>query len=252
MSAATGLEEDLWRVLPGEELTITAVDATITSQTPEGYCAYTEALLNSTITYTYQVTSDGFMCIELDFPKRNSVDIWKNGERVYSETMTLPQMMAVGDVQVGDVVEIKATCKNANETGSLDISAAILNNERFAKCYEILSSSVLELTEFSTTRVEGTINCDRDGLLYTSVPQNGNWKVYVDGEETEVTLIGDVMVGVKLTQGAHEVQLRYHNAAFAWGWKISLVCAAILAVLVYRDKYGSLPVGKYQKKKEKR
>ena len=47
---------------------------------------------------------------------------------------------------------------------------------------------------------EGTIDCDRDGLLYTSVPQNGNWSVKVDGKPAEIKLVGDCMVAVNLTQ----------------------------------------------------
>ena len=247
MSAATGLEEDLWRILPGEELAISAEDVTVTNQTAAGHCSYKDALKGGTITYTYQVTSDGFFCVELDFPKRNNVAIWKNGELVYNETMTLAQMMAVGDVQVGDVVQIKATCKNANESGTLDISAAILNRGRFEACYDVLSASQLELTEFSTTRVSGTINCDRDGLLYTSIPQNGNWFVTVDGEEAEVVLTGDVMVGVMLTEGQHEVEFRYRNAAFSWGWKISLLCAVVFGVLVWQERKKKPRGGKYRK-----
>jgi uncharacterized membrane protein YfhO len=99
--------------------------------------------------------------------------------------------------------------------------------------------------------VAGIIDCDRDGLLYTSIPQNGNWTVKVDGEKAEVVLTGDVMVGVALTEGEHEVEFRYRNEAFAWGWKISLLCAAAFGILVYLDKKKQPPVGKY-KKKEKR
>ena len=140
-------------------------------------------------------------------------------------------MMAVCDVAVGDVVEIRASCK-ANENGTLTVTAAILNEERFYECYETLNASTLELTEFSNTRVSGQIECDRDGLLYTSIPQNGNWSVEVDGCEAEVVLVGDAMIGVMLTEGTHEVTISYHNTAFNVGWKISLACVALLGLLI--------------------
>ena len=247
MMAATGMEEDLWRILSVDEYTVTGEDVTITDQNNSGKISYTDGLKGAAITYTYTVTSDGFMCVELDFPKRNNVSLWKNGEQLYSETMTLQQMLAVGDVVAGDVVEVRATCKNSNESGTLDVSAAILNMDRFETAYDLLAASTLELTEFETTYVAGTITCDRDGLLYTSIPQNGNWSVKVDGEDAEVTLTGDVMVGVLLTEGEHEVEFIYHNAAFAWGWKISLLCAAIFALLVYRERKKYPQGGKYKK-----
>ena len=251
MVAATGMDTDLWRILSQDEWVITAEDVTIKEQKASGYCSYSGGLKGATITYTYTITSDGFMCVELDFPKRNNVSIWKNGQQLYSETMTLKQMMAVGDVVAGDEVQIKATCTGSNESGSLDISAAILNMDRFAACYDVLAASTLELTEFATTYVAGVIDCNRDGLLYTSIPQNGNWSVRVDGREAEVVLTGDAMVGVELTEGTHEVEFIYHNKAFAWGWKISFLCTAIFAGLVYLERKPHFVDGKY-KKKEKR
>ena len=249
MKAATGLEEDLWWIMTQDEWTISAEDVTVTDQKATGRCSYTDGLKGGIITYTYDISTDGFMCVALDFPKRNSVSIWKNGEQLYSETMTLPQMLAVADVTAGDVVEIKAKCQNANESGTLDVSAAILNMERFDAAYRVLAASTLELTEFETTYVAGTINCDRDGLLYTSIPQNGNWSVRVDGEEAEVVLTGNVMVGVLLTEGEHEVEFVYRNAAFAWGWKISLLCAAIFGALTYKEYKKPPRGGKYKKEK---
>jgi uncharacterized membrane protein YfhO len=78
------------------------------------------------------------------------------------------------------------------------------------------------------------INCNRAGLLYASIPQNGNWEVKVDGKSAEIQLVGDCMVGVMLTQGQHLVEYTYRNAAFALGWKISLFCAAIFGMLAYK------------------
>ena len=132
----------------------------------------------------------------------------------------------------------------------MTISAAVLNRERFEQAYEQLSASTLELTEFGTTEVAGTITCDRDGLLYTSIPQNGNWYAEVDGEPVETVTVGKAMTSVMLTEGTHEVRFFYRNKAFAWGWKISLACAAVFALLIYRDSQTSGRTGKYQNQKK--
>ena len=176
------------------------------------------------------------ICDECRVIKRNGVVIRHNGLELYSETTSLPQMMAVGDVQVGDEIEVVMSCKEG-ENGTMTLSAAILNMDRFWRGYEKLKASPLELTAFSNTRVEGTIRCDRDGLLYTSIPQNGNWSAYVDGEPAEIRLVGDAMVAVELSQGEHHVEFRYGNPAFSLGWKISLgalVLFGLLIVLLYK------------------
>ena len=251
LSAATGMGEDAWKLMDGQSLTIEGVDVTVTDQNSSGYCAYQDGLSGSTVIYTYQVNSDGFFCVDLNMPKRNSISIWKNGVELYSETMSLPQMLAVGDVSVGDVVQVRATCK-AEESGTITVTAAILNEERMRACYEALAVSTLELTDFCNTRVAGTIDCNRDGLLYTSIPQNGNWSVKVDGQEAEIVLTGDVMVGVMLTAGSHQVEFIYHNAPFSLGWKISLACAAVFAILASVYYPPQSRHGKFEAKKQNR
>ena len=251
ISAATGVQEDVWSILSGEDLIIEGQDVTITEQNPTGYCKYKVDLANGTIVYSYTVDTDGFMCIYVNQPKRNGVAIWVNGQQRYTESITLPQMLAVGDVSMGDVVELKATCKTAGESSNMTISAAVLNQARFEQAFAELRASTLELTEFANTEVIGTIDCDRDGLLYTSIPQNGNWHVEVDGEEAEAVAVGEAMTSVMLTEGTHEVRFFYHNKAFALGWKISLACAAVFALLVW-CRSRNVKEGKYQKNKKRK
>ena len=251
MQAATGTGEELWWLLGGSDFSVTGEDVEITDVNAKGQCSYKNGLKGATITYTFTVPTDGFMCVSLDFPKRNNVSLWRNGQQLYSETMTLPQMMAVGDVRAGDEVLIKATCKNANESGNLTVSAAVLDMAAFENCYNVLAASTLELTEFTTARVSGTVDCNRDGLLYTSIPQNGNWFALVDGVPAETVAVGEAMVGVQLTEGNHQITFEYRNEAFDWGWKISLVCVLIFAVLCYVENQKRRPVGKYEMKKER-
>ena len=252
ISTATGLQEDVWRMQGGDELTVEGKDVTIADWNPSGSCSYKDAAKNATIVYRYTVNADGFMCVSVNFPKRNDIAIWVNGEHRYTEAISLPQMLAVGDVSMGDEVELRMTCKNAGESSTMTISAAVLNPDRFERCYEVLSASTLELTEFSNTNVVGMIDCNRDGLLYTSIPQNGNWYVKVDGEEAETLTVGEAMTAVMLTEGAHEVQFYYRNGAFALGWKITLVCVAIFVTLIYRSNSQSDKKGKYEKSKKEK
>ena len=162
------------------------------------------------------------MCVNLDLSKKNNFKIFFNGTELYSETYSLPQMLSVYTVRPGDVVELEMTCK-VSETGTIKISAAILDEYLFREGYNVLSASTMEVTMFSNTEVHGTIQCEQDGVLYTSIPQNGNWTAVVDGKEAETLAIGNAMVGLLLSEGTHTVQFIYHNAAFSLGWKISLV-----------------------------
>ncbi len=234
-TAATGVQEAVWYRIPGEYLSLSSVDATITEQDGTGYLKYSDTKKNGSVTYTFAVPRDGFACIHLNLPKRNDYYVSINGTELYKETISLPQMIAVDDVTAGDVIEVRVVCK-ADENSTMTVEAAVVDMDVFWRGYEILNASTLQLTAFESSYVKGLIDCDRDGLLYASIPQNGNWEVTVDGKPAEVHLVGDCMVGVMLNAGQHVVEYAYRNKAFSLGWKVSLLCAVIFGVLVCRTQ----------------
>ena len=245
-SAATGLPGNVWYQIPGEHLTVKGNGVTITDNTGNGFIRYSEAMGNSNVTYSYVAAKDGFCCIRLDLPKRNEYYVSINGLELYKETISLPQMIAVDDVKTGDLIEVRILC-NSGESSTMDVKAAILDHDLFWRGYEILNASTWRLTEFESTYVRGIIDCNRDGLLYTSIPQNGNWKVKVDGSLADTVLVGECMTAVPLSQGQHIVEFRYENPAFSLGWKISLACVAVFGLLVWLNQGRPLP-GKEKKR----
>ena len=236
--AATGLLGDVWHTIPPEYTDIYGSGTQVTDQRDSGFCSYSDSAVNSNVIYSYVADRDGFACVHLDLPKRNDFYVSVNGNEQYRETISLPQMLAIGDVHAGDVIDIRIVCKEG-ESGSATVNVAIMDDALFRLGYELLSSSTMNLTSFSNTLVEGTINCNRDGLLYTSIPQNGNWHAEVDGQEQEITLVGDCMIGLELTQGAHTLRFVYRNDAFRLSCIITGVSAGIFLLLVivfYRPK----------------
>ena len=230
---ATGLEENTWYILPGSALTINATGPTLNSQLHSGYCSYsTDSSTDGSITYNYTADRSGFMCVDLNLSQKNNITILLNGTELYKETYSLPQMLSIATVHPGDVVEIQLACKK-NESGTITIDAAILDETVFRKGYNILSQSIYNITTFNDTRILGTIDCVHDGVMYTSIPQNGNWMTIVDGELVETALVGNVMIGVLLSEGKHSVEFIYQNNAFNLGSKISIACLILFTTLIY-------------------
>ena len=232
-TAATGIYSNVWHpVSPqvtGEDVTLDSINGNHTK--------YSGAKSGSSVTYSFPMVREGFVCLDFDVTDRNSYTVWHNGVQLYSESLSLTQMIAACDVLPGDVIEVKLTCKQ-DEEGRMTVRAAVLDDEIFRRGYEVLKASTLQITEFDSTRIVGTIDCDRDGLLYTSIPQDGGWSVTVDGEEAQTKLVGDVMTAVALTEGSHDIEITYRNAAFDLGWKISAICLLLfgLTAPIYYSK----------------
>lgn len=246
-TAASGVEGDVWHLIGS--VSISGNGATVTESTDGGYCRYQDTTDHSDVTYTYQVDQDGFACVHLNLPKRNDFYVSLNGTELYKETISLPQMLAVGDVKKGDVLSLRIAC-DAGEDSTMTVSAAVLDRGRFNEGYAVLSAAQLELERFESTRLEGTVTCDRDGLLYTSIPQNGNWKVTVDARQGDTVLVGDCMLAVELTEGTHRLVFTYQNAAFDLGLKITFGCILFLVLIAWAT-YRSDPrsrKGKYRRR----
>ena len=229
VEAAAGVK-DVWSTVSGNSVKITANEnVTLSGVSSSGYCSYKTAK-GGTVTFSFTPTEEGFFCIDINQTKRNSFTVRKNGKFLYSESYALPQMIAVSDVAPGDKIEVVFTC-TAGDSGSITVKNGLLNEAKFRTAYDILHASIWELTEFSTTKVEGTIYCDRDGLLYTSIPQTGNWQAKVDGKAVETVQIGKAMLGIYLPEGQHTVTLTYQNKAFVLGAVATAVSAVTLIAL---------------------
>ncbi len=256
--AATGVKSAVWSQISGKYFEVTAGSGVkIKNKYDSGYTSFKSGTQDTRLTYTYSIQEEGFMCLDLTLYANKKFSVWHNGLRLYSETYSLPMTMAVCDVKPGDTVEVIVECA-AQTDSAVSIKGYMLDQEVFWEGYEILSASTLQLTEFSDTYISGVIKCDRDGLLYTSVPQcgnertepgigedgtvtkasaspQGNWVVYVDGVKVDNVLVGQCMVAVELTEGIHTVELRYENKAFEYGSVISFACAAIFGGIILTD-----------------
>lgn len=246
LSAASGIEGDVWHRVDKENLKVTSENLKLTNSTSSGYASYETTATQGKVIYTFTANRSGLMCLDLTLPKRNNFTVSLNGNVLYSESYSLPQMLSVSDVTPGDVVEVTLTCK-ANERGSATVMSAILDEELFRKAYNILSASTLDITTMENTFVEGTIQCDRDGLLYTSIPQNGNWTAMLDGKPVDILLVGDAMIAIPISEGRHTVSFTYRNPAFSLGWKVSLIAALIFIFAIYIVYAPRRKKGKYEK-----
>ena len=245
LQAAAGVDGKVWQFIPRADLEVTGENVTIGEPSTLGRYTYSDATTSSYIVYNYTIREEGLLCINLDLTGRNSYTVLKNGVEVFNESISLPQLIAICDVVPGDVITVRIRGKG-EPTGTTTLLAAVMQHDVFREAYEKLSRSTYQVTSFENTHVEGTIECDRDGLMYTSIPQDGNWSVTVDGEPAEITLIGEAMIGVKLTEGSHTVVFDYHNAAFSLGWKISLACTLAFVVIALAFYPFRIKKGRYE------
>lgn len=237
--AATDTNSDIWTFVNGNHLSIFATDVTLSDASQSGSCDYAATPeKGGNVVYKYVANKEGYLCLDLyiglynsSYGASNRFSVWKNGTELFNNNYSLSQVFGVADVQPGDVVELHVECK-ADEEGYINAHAGILDEEIFRSGYDMLAACTLKLDTFTGTFVEGTITCDRNGVLYTSIPQDGNWIAMVDGERAEIVKIGDAMSGLLLSEGNHTVRFLYRNYDFIIGCGISILSASIFLVIL--------------------
>ena len=127
---------------------------------------------------------------------------------------------------------ITATVKySANPGTSLTVYAYELTQNDFYNAISYLNDEELEVTDYSSTDLKGTVTALNDGLLFMSIPYSEGWTAYVDGKEQEITPIGDAFIGLELDAGKHDIELKYSPEGFGTGLLISIGSLAVMAGL---------------------
>ena len=238
-SAATGIDVPVYTPIPQEEWLRLVTDDTNIIQENGFTISYTESTDDKGhFFYTYTAQSSGLLTIYLyNDSKTDDYTVFRNNEELFTDSIVENcQMVCIGNVEEGDEIRIKISCppqKNGADRKQTKsrISGAILDLGVFLQGYDILNRNTLQLTSFSNTSVAGNIFCSEAGLLYTSIPQDGNWSVYVDGKKAEYKLVGEAMLALELGAGEHTVEFRYCNKAFVVGCCISGISVVVLIVL---------------------
>ena len=86
------------------------------------------------------------------------------------------------------------------------------------------------VTRYSGSEIEGTIDMREGGYLVTSIPWSTNWHVYVDGVDTQTTVVNLGFVGAQVSGGSHTVRLAYEDMGQTVGVAMSVGCVSMLAV----------------------
>lgn len=122
------------------------------------------------------------------------------------------------------------------EEAELNMYLYQYHDDVMQNCLAEMQECVYEIDTFEDTYVSGTIHAAEDGILYTSIPYYRGFKAYVDGKETEIVKIGDVMIGVRVSAGVHTVEFRYFTYGLKIGIVVSLFGMLLLAGSVFYKK----------------
>jgi len=156
-------------------------------------------------------------------------------------------LTALGYSETG-LQEIVMTILDESTIGFKDISVLSVPVTTYRDSVARLQTGAAENITVENNRITCTITAKQAGVLQMSVPFSEGWSAWVDGEKAETFLSGGMYTGIRLTEGAHTVEMRYCTPGLKLGACVSAAAAIVfvlVSVLSCGKKRAKKPVGKH-------
>ena len=102
--------------------------------------------------------------------------------------------------------------------------------EKSAIAQLLEKNSETKVEKLSQTDIRFTVNASANDVLFTTIPAEKGWTVYVDGNAVEYgTALNDALMTVELTEGEHIVEFKFFAAGLGTGI-ILTVCGILIFV----------------------
>lgn len=170
----------------------------------------------ATVTYTFDMPKDGKLYMYLPSTYERQIDVKVNGvsKGKYFEGDN-NYMRMLGEFKAGESVKVEFVL-NKDNLYYRKAEFAVGNEEMMKTALnELLEMNKdTDCTLPAKTRVVTNVNCDKDMTLFTTIPEEKGWTVYVDGVKTDYEVTVDSLISVPLTAGAHTVEMKFVTAGY--------------------------------------
>lgn len=124
-------------------------------------------------------------------------------------------------------IKIKVEDKNINS----DLIAYTINKKEFSKFYKEISDELVTITENKEDYIKGNVKIKEDKIIFTTIPYDKAWQVYIDDKEVETYAIDNTLLAFDITEGEHNIVLRYKVRGGKLGITISLI--SLISLVIY-------------------
>ncbi len=187
-------------------------------------------------TISPQIDGNVYIYVSTDNSNELSFTSEKYGQKTIGIEDTF--IIDLGYYDAGDLIDVSLNCSQMDSSeGYAEVYAYSCDESVLARGYNKLSKSALNVTKHTDTVIEGTVNVKEDSYLYSSIPYDKGWSVYIDGEKTDTFTVGNSLLTVAIKHGDHTVRYKYTPQGLKIGAIISAVSiAGICIYTVYKTK----------------
>lgn len=192
------------------------------------------------ITFKYEITETQNIYVYIDAADIDSALISAGGFTYNQSIDNDPYILDVGTVEAGTDLYISYSIKDDKISSTVNQYVYGMDKAKFVDAYnKINAGGVLDVTKNTESRIEGTIKLAEGKMLYTSIPYDEGWSVYVDGvklDDSSIVRVGDALMGVYMDSGEHTVEFKYTPRGFVLGLGVSAVGILLFVLMLILKK----------------
>lgn len=118
----------------------------------------------------------------------------------------------------------------SNEESYLYAYMYNINSDNFIKAYSILNKNNVKITNYKSNRIESSVKVDYSMTMYSSIPYDNGWKVYINNKQVKTFKLAESLLGFDIPKGENNIKLIYIPEKFYLGISISLISLCIIMV----------------------
>lgn len=111
-----------------------------------------------------------------------------------------------------------------------------MDNDKYINFFNNINNNKVYITDFKENNIKGNINSINEQVIYTSIPYDEGWEVYIDGKKVNTFSLGDALLAFNISKGKHNIELKYNIPNIKVYVLLSVVSLIILAFLIINKK----------------
>jgi uncharacterized membrane protein YfhO len=146
----------------------------------------------------------------------------------------------IGELSAGQSFDMTfARSAKTPTNGSTNYFVCKVNKENLQTAYsQIQNNGILNVIDHTESYIKAEIDLTTD-FIFTSIPYDKNWKIEIDGipaGDNEIFLVGNAYIGIKTSQGHHEITFTYKQTELYTGIIVSAIAICILFSIAIIEK----------------
>lgn len=220
-----------------DDITYTNINDILMTGIEEGDMKFSKIVDGQTGSICFEITPETEQNVYI-YVDSSSVDSVSVSSLMYSKTLdTLDEgyIVDLGIRPAGETIYVDMAISESDDKGNIRFYAYGLNQDKFIEGYNNLKSGDFNITDYSDNYLSGTMNVKSDSAVFTSIPYDTNWGIYVDGkrvEKDDIFKISNGLLGFNISAGEHTVMLRYVSSGLLMGEFISISTILIATVII--------------------